>query len=46
MEKKVTDDIVVIEAVRTEMERSDLSMSLVTMCCGGGLAPGTLLERT
>jgi acetyl-CoA C-acetyltransferase len=28
-----------------EMERSDLSTSLVTMCCGGGLATGTLLER-
>ena len=42
----MTDDVVVIEAVRTEMERSDLSMSLVIMCCGGGPATGTLLERT
>ena len=28
-----------------ELERSDLGTALVTMCCGGGLATGTLLER-
>jgi len=28
-----------------EMERSDKEMGLVTMCCGGGLGTGTLLER-
>jgi acetyl-CoA acetyltransferase family protein len=28
-----------------EMERSDKSMGLVTMCCGGGLGTGTLIER-
>jgi acetyl-CoA C-acetyltransferase len=28
-----------------EMERTDLNTALVTMCCGGGLATGTLLER-
>jgi acetyl-CoA C-acetyltransferase len=28
-----------------ELERSDKSTALVTMCCGGGLATGTLLER-
>jgi acetyl-CoA C-acetyltransferase len=28
-----------------ELERSDKSVALVTMCCGGGLATGTLLER-
>ena len=27
------------------MERSDKSMGLVTMCCGGGLGTGTLIER-
>lgn len=28
-----------------ELERSDKSVALVTMCCGGGLATATLLER-
>jgi acetyl-CoA acyltransferase len=28
-----------------EMERSDKEMGLVTMCCGGGLGTGTLVER-
>jgi acetyl-CoA C-acetyltransferase len=28
-----------------ELERSDRSTALVTMCCGGGLATGTILER-
>ncbi len=28
-----------------ELERSDKNTALVTMCCGGGLATGTLLER-
>jgi acetyl-CoA acetyltransferase family protein len=28
-----------------EMERSDKSIGLVTMCCGGGLGTGTLIER-
>jgi acetyl-CoA acyltransferase len=28
-----------------EMERSDKSVGLVTMCCGGGLGTGTLIER-
>jgi acetyl-CoA acyltransferase len=28
-----------------EMERSDKEMGLVTMCCGGGLGTGTLLQR-
>lgn len=39
-----TGSILLTKALH-EMERSDLSMSLVTMCCGGGLATGTLLER-
>ena len=29
-----------------ELERSDKSVGLVTMCCGGGLGTGTLIERT
>jgi len=29
-----------------ELERSDASTALVTMCCGGGLGTATLLERT
>ncbi|MET0158104.1 MAG: steroid 3-ketoacyl-CoA thiolase [Acidimicrobiales bacterium] len=28
-----------------ELERSDKTTALVTMCCGGGLATGTLFER-
>jgi acetyl-CoA acetyltransferase family protein len=28
-----------------ELERSDKSVGLVTMCCGGGLGTGTILER-
>src|SRR3954468_8857422 len=28
-----------------ELERSDKSMGLVTMCCGGGLGTGTIIER-
>jgi acetyl-CoA acyltransferase len=28
-----------------EMERSDEQLGLVTMCCGGGLGTGTLIER-
>ncbi|MEA2439025.1 MAG: acetyl-CoA acyltransferase [Thermoleophilaceae bacterium] len=28
-----------------ELERSDKSVGLVTMCCGGGLGTGTIIER-
>jgi acetyl-CoA acetyltransferase family protein len=28
-----------------EMERADKGMGLVTMCCGGGLGTGTMIER-
>ena len=28
-----------------EMERTDREMGLVTMCCGGGLGMGTLIQR-
>jgi acetyl-CoA acetyltransferase len=28
-----------------ELERGDHSLGLVTMCCGGGLGTGTILER-
>jgi acetyl-CoA acetyltransferase len=28
-----------------ELERSDKERGLVTMCCGGGLGTGTLIER-
>jgi acetyl-CoA acetyltransferase len=27
------------------MERSDKETGLVTMCCGGGLGTGTLVQR-
>ena len=28
-----------------ELERSDASTALVSMCCGGGLGTGTIIER-
>ena len=28
-----------------ELERSDKSIALVSMCCGGALATGTIIER-
>ena len=28
-----------------EMERSDKQVGLVTMCCGGGIGTGTIIER-
>ena len=28
-----------------ELERSDKEVGLVTMCCGGGLGTGTLIQR-
>jgi acetyl-CoA C-acetyltransferase len=28
-----------------ELERSDSSLALVSMCCGGALATGTIIER-
>ena len=28
-----------------ELERSDKQLGLVTMCCGGGLGTGTIIER-
>jgi len=28
-----------------ELERSDKQLGLVTMCCGGGLGTGTVIER-
>ncbi|WP_040795739.1 MULTISPECIES: thiolase family protein [Nocardia] len=34
-----------IASILREMERRDSALGLVTMCCGGGLGTGTLLER-
>jgi len=39
-----TGSILVTKAVH-ELVRSDKSTALVTMCCGGGLGTGTILER-
>jgi len=39
-----TGCILVTKAVH-ELERSDRETALVTMCCGGGLGTGTLLQR-
>jgi acetyl-CoA acetyltransferase family protein len=34
-----------ITTILHELERSDQELGLVTMCCGGGLGTGTILER-
>ncbi len=34
-----------IATLLSEMERRDTHLGLVTMCCGGGLGTGTLIER-
>jgi acetyl-CoA acyltransferase len=34
-----------ITSLLHEMERSDKEVGLVTMCCGGGLGTGTLIQR-
>jgi acetyl-CoA C-acetyltransferase len=39
-----TGCILVTKAIH-ELERSDSELALVTMCCGGGLGTGTLLQR-
>src|SRR5690606_33054060 len=36
--------LVMTKAVH-ELERADLSTALVSMCCGGGLGTGTIIER-
>jgi acetyl-CoA C-acetyltransferase len=39
-----TGAILTAKAVH-ELHRADQQMALVTMCCGGGLGTGTLIER-
>jgi acetyl-CoA C-acetyltransferase len=39
-----TGAVLLTKAVH-ELERADLSTALVTMCCGGGLGTGTIIER-
>jgi acetyl-CoA C-acetyltransferase len=39
-----TGCVLVTKAIH-ELERSDGELGLVTMCCGGGLGTGTLLQR-
>lgn len=39
-----TGSILMTKAVH-EMQRSDIEYGLVTMCCGGGLGTGTLLQK-
>lgn len=34
-----------LATIVAEMERRDVELGLVTMCCGGGLGTGTLLQR-
>ena len=39
-----TGSILVTKALH-ELERTDTSTAIITMCCGGGLGSGTLIER-
>ncbi len=39
-----TGAVLMTKAVH-ELQRADLEVGLVTMCCGGGLGTGTLIER-
>jgi acetyl-CoA C-acetyltransferase len=39
-----TGSILITKAVH-EMQRSDIEYGIVTMCCGGGLGTGTLLQK-
>ena len=39
-----TGSVLVTKAVH-ELHRTDTSTALITMCCGGGLGTGTILER-
>ena len=34
-----------ITTILHELERRDAEVGLVTMCCGGGLGTGTILQR-
>jgi acetyl-CoA acetyltransferase len=34
-----------VATILHELERSDTELGLVTMCCGGGLGTGTILQR-
>ncbi|WP_433781472.1 thiolase family protein [Actinomycetospora sp. CA-101289] len=34
-----------VATIVAEMERRDVELGLVTMCCGGGLGTGTLIQR-
>jgi acetyl-CoA C-acetyltransferase len=40
-----TGSVLITKALH-ELERSDKSLALVTMCCGGGMATATLIERS
>jgi acetyl-CoA C-acetyltransferase len=39
-----TGAVLVTKALH-EIERADQSTALITMCCGGGLGTGTIIER-
>ncbi len=40
-----TADVRLLTTLLHELERSDTEVGLVTMCCGGGLGTGTLIQR-
>ena len=37
--------VILLTKALNELERSGQQRALVTMCCGGGLGTGTILER-
>jgi len=39
-----TGAVLLTKAVH-ELQRADLQTALITMCCGGGLGTGTIVER-
>jgi acetyl-CoA C-acetyltransferase len=39
-----TGGVLIAKAVH-ELERADKEMALITMCCGGGLGTGMVVER-
>jgi len=39
-----TGSILITKAVH-ELQRADKELAIITMCCGGGLGTGTLLQR-
>ena len=45
LQKLGIDPAELLTTLLHELERSDKEVGLVTMCCGGGLGTGTLVQR-